>query len=250
MADILDRDVNRRIGRAMHIYRMLADGDRVLVAVSGGIDSLITAWVLHCWRHKAPIRYQIDAVHIDMALSGKGVASRFATLQKQLAAFGVTATKEPAAWRPDVSGERDGNGNRKKNICFACARNRRNQLFAIAEKKNYSKIAFGHHKDDIIETFFLNLLFSGNISTMVPRQDLFAGRLSLIRPLAFLEKDEIIEIGNRLGIRPAVSGCPLAERTRRLRVRKLLKLLYSCFPGSKASIFAALANVRRNYLLK
>jgi tRNA 2-thiocytidine biosynthesis protein TtcA len=136
-----------------------------------------------------------------------------------------------------------------KDVCFTCARSRRTQLFEYAGNNGYSTIALGHHCDDIVETFFLNLTCAGNISTMRPRQDLFSGRLSLIRPLAYLRKNEIISIANRLGFRPVLSNCPLSEKTRRQDIRELLELIYDRIPGSRAQIFAALGNVRLDYLL-
>jgi tRNA 2-thiocytidine biosynthesis protein TtcA len=137
----------------------------------------------------------------------------------------------------------------QSRTCFLCARNRRSQLFDLAREQNFNKIAFGHHKDDLIETFFLNTIYSGNISTMVPRQDLFGGSLSLVRPMAYLEKHEVREIAAELGLVPVKNLCPLSEDTRREKVRTLLQGLYIDEPGAKDSVFAALANVRREYLL-
>jgi tRNA 2-thiocytidine biosynthesis protein TtcA len=108
----------------------------------------------------------------------------------------------------------------------------------------------GHHRDDIIETFFMNLTCAGNISTMRPRQLLFSGRLSLIRPLAYLGKEEVTAIGSRLGLSPVRSTCPLSEQTRRGDIRELLALVYERIPGSREHIFAALGNVRPAYLLQ
>ena len=130
------------------------------------------------------------------------------------------------------------------------ARSRRNQLFDHARQTGCNKLALGHHRDDIIETFLLNLTRSGNISTMAPRQDLFDGRLSLIRPLAYLDKQEIVTIGEQLQVTPIRPNCPLAEKTQRLEMHQLAEMIYERIPGAKKHMFAALGNVRQEYLLK
>ena len=98
--------------------------------------------------------------------------------------------------------------------------------------------------------FLLNLTCAGNISTMSPRQNLFSGRLALIRPLAYLDKSEIEAMGRELGMEPVRSNCPLSEKTRRREIHQLAEQMYQQIPGAKANIFAALGNVRQEYLLK
>src|SRR5512147_1421215 len=126
----------------------------------------------------------------------------------------------------------------------------RRLLLLIVTMLITSVIAFGHHRDDIIETFLLNLTCSGNISTMVPRQDLFSGRLALIRPLAYLDKSEIETIGRQLGLTAVRSSCPLREQTKRRDIHELAAEVYRRIPGAKKHIFAALGNVRQDYLLR
>jgi len=237
---VLNKSVNHRIGQAMHKYNMLADGDRVLIGVSGGVDSLVLAWLLNFWRRKAPISYEILAVYID-----NGFDSRMGNeVEEQFQGIDVPFRIERTDFRERAVAAEEG-----KSICYHCARLRRNRLFAIAEQENFNKIAFGHHKDDIIETFFINLLYAGNISTMVPNQKLFNGRLHLIRPMAFLEKEEIIHIADTLAIRPVKNPCPQDEDSKRQEARKIAALLSALDPNAKANIFAALANVREDYLL-
>ncbi len=228
--------VNRLIGQAMGHYKMLAHGDHVLVAVSGGIDSLVLAAVLDSWRKKAPIAYDLSAVHLDMGLSARDTE----LVEKQLVRLNIPFFTEKLII-PEVT-------EKEENCCFICARTRRNRLFQLAREKNFSKLAMGHHKDDIIETFFINLLYSGNISTMAPRQKLFNGSLTIIRPLAYVEKRQIIDLGRDLGLRP-ISPCPMAGSSKRETTRKLLNNIYHQGKGIKSSIFAALANVRQEYLL-
>ncbi|MGE4400561.1 MAG: ATP-binding protein [Desulfobulbus sp.] len=245
----LSRDVNRRIGRAMHDYGMLADADRVLVAVSGGMDSLILLAVLLHWRKKAPINYRLEAIHVDMESGDDTPGPAACRIGEQVKRLELDLRILPAQYHPSVeeialavSGGQD--------LCFQCARSRRTQLFAYARDQGFNKLALGHHRDDIIETFLLNLTCAGNISTMSPLQSLFDGRLALIRPLAYLDKDEIHCLGQTLAFEPVRSACPLSEQTRRRDIHQLAEQIYTQIPGAKEHIFAALGNVRTQYLLR
>lgn len=236
----LPATLNRHIGRAMHDYSMLADGDRVLVAVSGGIDSLVLAWILQAWQKKAPISYSLKAVVVvnDFWRRHPDVEHAIERICGQLARIGIDHCVEQG-WRIEESGQ----------SCFACARSRRSQLFDLARRQGWTTIAFGHHRDDLIETFLLNMLYSGNVSTMVPRQELFGGKLALIRPMAYLDKSDVRVIAGGLGLEAVENLCPLSEKTRRLRVREILAHIYANEPGAKKSLFAAMANIRSEYLL-
>jgi tRNA 2-thiocytidine biosynthesis protein TtcA len=239
----LSPSTNRRIGRAMSDYDMLANGDRVLVAVSGGLDSQVLAWLLRLWLHKAPICYRLFAVHVDMVPQGKDTSARASHVGRFLSDLGYEYAILPTDNPPPAT-------SNTKDLCFQCARNRRRQLFDYAGEHRFNRIAFGHHSDDLVETFLLNIFYSGNISTMVPKQELFSGSLSLIRPMAYLAKEEIAEIADRLGFSAIPSGCPLAEETRRLEVRRLLADMEQKNPGVRKRVFASLGNVRQDYLLK
>jgi len=237
---VLSKAVNRRVGQAMHNYSMLADGDQVLIAVSGGVDSLVLAWLLNYWQHKAPIRYNITAAYIDNGFD----ASTCNNVAKQLRNINVPYLIEKTDfWEKAAAAE---NG---KSVCYHCARLRRNLLFSIAEQQSFNKIAFGHHKDDILETFFINLLYAGNLSTMVPKQELFDGRINIIRPMAYLEKKEILKIAEQINILPVKNPCPKDSDSKRQEARKVLASLSNLDPKVKSNIFAALSNIRKGYLL-
>lgn len=223
---------------------MLADGDRVLVAVSGGLDSLVLAEVLVFWRSRAPIDFHLQAMHVDMAPQGGGPGPQAVQLSQILAGIGLEVKVLPADWQIPDAAENTG------GICYQCARNRRRLLFSYAREHGFTKLALGHHMDDLLETFLLNLTCSGNLSTMLPRQELFSGRLAIIRPLSYLEKAHVDAVAMALGREAVDSPCPMDEQTRRHDMRELATLIYQRIPGAKSNMFAALGNVRAEYLLK
>ncbi len=224
----------------MHDYSMFSDGDRVIVAVSGGVDSLTLACILQLWQQKAPIHFDLIFIHIDHGFwkDEAGVESPISSIGNQLDRFDITLQVYDE-WESEES----------KRSCFTCSRNRRSQLFDLAKKLDCTKIAFGHHKDDLIETFFINTMFSGNISTMRPKQNIFENRLSLVRPMAYLEKNQVIEISKIYGLTPVKNFCPYSHNSKREKVRDMLQTFYMEEPGTRESVFAALSNVRAEYLL-
>lgn len=232
--------LNRKIGKAMHDFAMFSEGDRVLIGVSGGVDSLTLACVLAMWQKKAPIHFDLTAIYIDHGFFRRlpGAVDPGAAIGRQMQAVSLDF-EILEEWSIDEA----------DRTCFLCARNRRSQLFDLARERGYNTIALGHHKDDLIETFMLNALYSGNISTMVPRQNLFGGTLSIVRPMAYLEKHEVYSIAAGLKLQAVKNLCPLSSDTRREKVRSLLHTLYQDEPAVKNSLFAALSNVRKDYLL-
>ncbi len=233
--------INRKIGRAMYDFSMFEDGDNVLVAVSGGVDSLTLACVLKKWQEKAPIHFKLTACYIDHGFWRKdtGTENPAKVIAQQLSLFSLDCEIIQERHITEID-----------RTCFLCSKNRRSQLFDLARDFGYNKIAFGHHKDDLIETFLLNAMYSGNISTMVPKQGLFDGTLFIVRPLAYLEKNEVITLSEGFKLEPVKNLCPLSDNSKREKVRVILSHLYSVDSGIKASLFAALFNVRTEYLLK
>ncbi|MFZ5774849.1 MAG: tRNA lysidine(34) synthetase [Thermodesulfobacteriota bacterium] len=236
---VIPRQVNHRVGQAMHQFGMLADGDRVLIAVSGGIDSLVLSWLLKEWQRKAPIRYALLTAHLDMGFGG----GEHELVRAQLERLDLPMLIEQTDFGRRALLAEDG-----KAGCYHCARQRRNRLFALAQEHGCNKLAFGHHQEDIVETFFLNLFYGGNLSAMAPRQELFGGKLAIIRPLALLDKESIIGLGREIGVTAVANPCPLAADSRRERIRGWLAELYQQEPSIRPTLFASLGNPRPEYL--
>jgi len=233
--------VNHLVGKAIHSYKLLEEGDRIIVAISGGVDSLLTLWFLNYWLKKAPISYELLAVHLDMGFKNKVWPYLKDFLLGQQIPFYYEETNFGYLAHSRF--------NKAKSPCFLCSMLRRKRLFEIAHRFGFNKIALGHHQDDIIETFFMNMCFSGELSTMVPYQPMFKGLITIIRPLALVEKDKIDKLAKYLKFSIPPNPCPSYKNNRREFIRKLLFSLYKTDPKAKGNIMHALKNVRLEYLL-
>jgi len=219
---------------------MIRDGDHVMVAVSGGKDSLALLWLLRERIKRIPIHYRLTAVHVDPGF-GADSASR-------VEAFFLENGFEHKVIRSDIGPRAHGPENRE-NPCFLCSRLRRKLLFESAAELGCNRIAFGHHKDDIIETFFLNIFFGASVSTMKPVQELFGGKLILIRPLFMVDEDLVLRYSRSMGWPEIDQGCPTAGSSKRLDVKNMLNGFYRSNKKVKGNIFHALQNVNVEYLL-
>ncbi len=237
---VIDKDINRLVGRALHRYNLLADGDHIVVGLSGGKDSLSLVYILNEWRKKTPFQYNLSAVHIDLGFDGTDTG----TIQDYCQQLGVPCHVEKTNFGPIAHSPEN-----RENPCFLCSRLRRQRLFEIAHALGANKVALGHNKDDLIETLFLNIFYSGEISTMVPRQPFFKGLITVIRPLAMVDAEKLERFVKRLSVREIENPCPSAKSSRRTEVREMLKTLYQRNRKVKGNIFHALSNVHLDYLL-
>ena len=233
------KEVKSIVGKAIRSRQMIQDGDHVLVAVSGGKDSLTLLWQLKEHIKRVPITYRITAVHVDPGF-GADSAGQMKTL---FSASGF----ESRIIRGDF-GPKAHSPENLENPCFLCSRMRRKILFETAAELGCNKLAFGHHKDDLIETFFLNVFFSASISTMLPVQDLFNGRLTIIRPLFLLDENKIKRYSRDMDWPEIDLGCPTAGSSKREDIKHMLKRFYRSNKKIKGNIFHALQNVNPAYL--
>ena len=236
----IERDIRRLVGKAIHRYRLIEDGDRILVALSGGKDSMVMLHVLHERRARVPINYELKVLTVDLGYDGVN----FEVLQRYMRDRGCDYTLK----RTQIGPLAQSTFNRE-NPCFLCARLRRKVFFETAHELGCNKVALGHTKDDIIETFLLNTFYGGEISTMIPHQVLFGGTLAIIRPLALVEEDTVRAYAQLRDLPEVQDGCPTRGSTRRGQIKYLLGELDKTDRRIKKNIFAALSNVKGEYLL-
>jgi len=229
------------VGQALHRYQMISDGDRILVGVSGGADSLTLMWLLAERRRRIPIDYELFAIHIDPGF-GNGIGESLKPYCEQNGLFLRVENSNCG-----IVGHSSKN---KENPCFLCSRLRRKRLFEIAADLGCNKLALGHNKDDIIETLFLNMCYAGEIATMLPVQTFFQGRFTLIRPLAFADAELIRRFARDQNFPDFKNPCPTAKTSKRREIKSLLNQFYRSSKKIKGNIFRAMSHVRSDYLLK
>ena len=223
------------MGKAIHRFGLIEDGDRILVGVSGGKDSLTLLHLLNERRKRVPIRYELIPVHIDLGFN----SGRTEILKDFFESRGLSYQIEFT----DI-GKRANSSENRENPCFLCSWERRKRLFYLAQHFKCNKIALGHHQDDIIETFLLNIFYSAEISTMLPLQTLFKGKITLIRPLALIEEKKIERFAKEMSLPFGPGGCPVSGKTKRKEVKELIETLEKKNRKIRGNIFRSLSNIK------
>jgi tRNA 2-thiocytidine biosynthesis protein TtcA len=201
---------------------LIADGDRILVAVSGGKDSTVMAWALSSLRPVLKRNYALEAVHISSDFCS---CCKKAPLRLRLEGWGIPFTD---LFVPVIGRLKPG----KKMNCYWCSTQRRTELLKYAIEHDFNKIALGHHLDDIIETFFMNMTAKGELSTMPVLLKYRKYPVSLIRPLALVEEQQIIACATEMDIIRAVCTCPYGVHSKRRDMRKRIAL----FTGNSGAV--------------
>jgi tRNA 2-thiocytidine biosynthesis protein TtcA len=227
--------------KAVLDYNMIEEGDKVLIGVSGGADSLALLDLLDSPMLYVP-KFSFIAVNIDMGFDPSYKA--YDTLEKYFRENNTPYVME----KTDI-GPLSHTDFNKKNPCFLCSRLRRKRIFEIAEAEGCSKIAFAHHRDDIIETLLINMFYGREISTMVPNQSIFGGKLHIIRPLAYL-REELVKKYSQERQFPAVKNdCPSSGTSKRAYIKNLLNELEKDNKEIRDNIYKAMSHVKPDYLL-
>jgi tRNA 2-thiocytidine biosynthesis protein TtcA len=238
----LSKRLHRQVGEAIADFNMIEAGDRVMVCLSGGKDSYGLLDLLLSLQNRAPVAFELVAVNLDQGHPGFPKD----TLPNYLRDLGVDFHIE----------EQDTYSIVKRVIpegqtmCSLCSRLRRGTLYRVASELKATKIALGHHRDDILQTFFLNLFFGGTLKSMPPKLVSDDGRHTVIRPLAYVEEEDLQAwaVHKAFPIIPC-DLCGSQENLQRQQVKAMLKSWERQHPGRIESMFKALANVKPSHLL-
>lgn len=233
--------VTQRVGRLVHkaigSNHLIADGEPVAVAVSGGADSLCLLHILKSMNRTGKRHWDLHAVHVDPAFEGWNSARVAKACEAIGVAYAVVSVDVPSNVK--ITG---------RDSCYTCARERRKALFSFCSSNGIRKLALAHNMDDVNETFLMNLLYTSSARTILPAQPLFDGKLVIVRPLYHTDKELIRRYLKGTGLQPVRNRCPFGRASSRSTVRRFLERLYAHDPRIRTNLFAGMHNLKSEYL--
>lgn len=220
--------------KACEEYNLIEDGDKIAVGLSGGKDSLTLLYALSLYQKYFDKKFSLEAIAVDLS----GGENDYSEIKKFCDKINVNLTIVPSNIFEVVFDIR-----KEKNPCSLCANMRRGALNSTAKSLGCNKVALGHHKDDMIETFLISLFFEGRLSTFKPKSYLTNTGLYVIRPLIYCDEKEIVRVSKDFPI--LFNICPADKHTERENAKGILNELNTLYPDSKEKIFNAIIHKER-----
>lgn len=238
----LHKRLCRLTGQAIGDYNMIEDGDKIMVCLSGGKDSYALLDILLTLRERAPIHFDIIAVNLDQKQPNFPADILPAYLEKLGVAYHIENQDTYSIVKRVVP--------EGKTTCALCSRLRRGILYRVATELGATKIALGHHRDDILETFFLNMFFGGKLKGMPPKLQSDDGKQIVIRPLAYVKEADLTRYAEvkEFPIIPC-DLCGSQENLQRKQIKGLMREWEKKYPGRVDNIFASLSTVAPSHLM-
>ncbi len=232
--------VHRVVGRAINNYSLIEEGDRIAVGLSGGKDSMVLLDILAYRRKRVPVKHDLLAIHVDIENIDYENDIEYMEwfCEKLEVPFHLI--------RSSVDLER----GREKSKCFICSWQRRKELFNFIRRENCSKLAMGHHRDDVNETLIMNLIFNGTFSAMPPKLSMFKGEVETIRPLILLSEYATTRYARIKEFPGEIRRCPHGDVTKRNEVKELIEQMEKLNKNARNNIFSSMSHIHREYLTK
>ncbi len=237
----LSKLLSKRIDKALFDYNMIREGDRVLLGLSGGKDSLSLAYHLARKQKHFPVKFELTAAHVRTEFSNPETLAQISELCR---AWELPLVEIPMELEKRIHPGRQMN-------CFWCSKQRRVELMRYAGAHGFQRIALGHHMDDILETFFMNMSHKGELSTMLPVLTLDNYEQTIIRPLAWLSEEHILAFAEEMGFTAFTCVCGFDTTSKRRSMRSALEYLVAQEgAGARERLFEALHAPKLRYLIR
>ena len=238
----LEKRLCRQMGQAISDFNLIEEGDRVMVCMSGGQDSYGMLDILLKMQARAPVKFELIAVNLDQKQPGFPAEVLPAYLQSLGVKFHIETQDTYSIVKEKVP--------EGKTMCSLCSRLRRGILYKVARELGCNKLALGHHRDDMLQTFFLNMFFGGKLKGMPPKLVSDNGEFMVIRPLAFVAETDLIRWAEhrQFPIIPCTL-CGSQENLQRKQIGNMLREWQKKFPGRIENMFAALQNIVPSHLM-
>ena len=238
----LEKRLYRQVGEAIATYRMIEPGDTVMVCVSGGKDSHALLDILLGLQHRVPTRFEIVAVNLDQKQPGFPADVLPAYLRSRGVAFRIAEQDTYSVVKRLIP--------EGKTMCSLCSRLRRGALYRVAGEIGATKIALGHHRDDMVQTLFMNMFFGGRIKSMPPKLVSDDGRHIVIRPLAHVAEADLERwAANRAFPIIPCTLCGNQENLQRVQIRRMLREWERAYPGRTDNLFRAMGHIVPSHLM-
>lgn len=219
-------------------YNLIEDGDKILVGLSGGKDSMALLELLAGRSRIHKPSFQVMAAHI--AVRNINYQSDIEYLENFCKSLGVPFIYAETEFDPST--------DTRKSPCFLCSWNRRKMLFTVAQQHGCNKIALGHHMDDIIETLYMNMMFQGAFSTMPPALKMRKFDITIIRPMCLIPEKYLMEMAELRQYRKQIKNCPYEHDSHRSDVKQLLKKIEEINPEARYNIWGSMTNIQEELL--
>lgn len=238
--------LTKRFHKACADYGLIADGDRILIGLSGGKDSLALVEFLGRRAKIYKPRFEVAALHVRV--KERAYMTDLSYLESFCREAGVPLIVRDTEINDRMSAPAALNDARNTNPCFLCSWYRRKELFKVAQEAGYNKIALGHHRDDVAQTLLMNIFYQGTFATMPPLLQMDKMPLQLIRPLYLIDEEDLVEYARMREYRKQIKLCPFEHVSSREKVKDLLVRIKAMNPEAIDSMYGAMTNIKAEYL--